>query len=216
MRSFFVAYGPAFKKRLRVEGRDDLENVDLYPLMCKILEIDPLPNNGSFERIKFILRDEESNVDVNGNLTNPYPVLFASSNDDLLLVPMIAWAPLVVLIVSLLIHIGVKFCQRRKKRIKENGNASVGYRLLRNASPETHVDTTNKTISNNTSSKIMKNNDNNGASAATATAVAGKLNGGQKRFQRSAAARSKSPIEDGRRQLVRLSDEEQSSDENEL
>uniref|UniRef100_A0A915I6Z2 Uncharacterized protein n=1 Tax=Romanomermis culicivorax TaxID=13658 RepID=A0A915I6Z2_ROMCU len=56
MNAFFVAYGPAFKSNYRVKNDSIIENIDLYPLMCKILDIDPEPaNNGSLARIQDIL-----------------------------------------------------------------------------------------------------------------------------------------------------------------
>ncbi|XP_071485938.1 ectonucleotide pyrophosphatase/phosphodiesterase family member 7-like [Diadema antillarum] len=47
MKSSFYAQGPYFKKAHRAPP---LESVDLYMLMCEILEIDPAPNNGSRAR----------------------------------------------------------------------------------------------------------------------------------------------------------------------
>ena len=42
----FIARGPAFKENF--EGKP-FESVSLYPLMCKILGIEPLPNNGRLD-----------------------------------------------------------------------------------------------------------------------------------------------------------------------
>ncbi|MCX7879588.1 MAG: ectonucleotide pyrophosphatase/phosphodiesterase [Ignavibacteria bacterium] len=54
MHGIFVAGGPAFKKGLVV---GTLRNVDIYPLLCKILRIEPKGNiDGDIERIEFILK----------------------------------------------------------------------------------------------------------------------------------------------------------------
>ncbi|XP_043918578.1 ectonucleotide pyrophosphatase/phosphodiesterase family member 5 [Protopterus annectens] len=52
MHPIFVAYGPAFKKNY---FKETMESVDLYPLMCHILGISPLPNNGSINRVLDLL-----------------------------------------------------------------------------------------------------------------------------------------------------------------
>lgn len=43
MRALFVAHGPAFRRRLEIPQFD---NVDLYPLLAKLLGITPAPNDG--------------------------------------------------------------------------------------------------------------------------------------------------------------------------
>lgn len=50
----FFAQGPAFKKGFEVQP---LNIVDLYPLMCHLLAIQPQPNNGSFENVRVMLRE---------------------------------------------------------------------------------------------------------------------------------------------------------------
>lgn len=40
-------------------------NLDIYPLMCHILGIEPAPNNGSFDRVRSILKN---NGDLNGKV----------------------------------------------------------------------------------------------------------------------------------------------------
>lgn len=49
MHPVFVATGPAFKKNLIID--DTVDSVDLYPVMCLILGLDPVGNNGSLERL---------------------------------------------------------------------------------------------------------------------------------------------------------------------
>ena len=48
MSTAFIARAPAFKENF--EGKH-FGSVSLYPLMCKILGIQPLPNNGSLDAI---------------------------------------------------------------------------------------------------------------------------------------------------------------------
>ncbi|XP_060562317.1 bis(5'-adenosyl)-triphosphatase enpp4-like [Ruditapes philippinarum] len=52
MRPFFIAMGPAFKKGYISEH---FNSVDIYPLMCHILGIEPAPNNGSLDNVKGLL-----------------------------------------------------------------------------------------------------------------------------------------------------------------
>ncbi|KAG1680713.1 Bis(5'-adenosyl)-triphosphatase enpp4 [Nymphon striatum] len=52
MRSFFLARGPAFNTSVVL---DTFKNVDLYPLMCSILNLNPGPNNGTFNRVSAML-----------------------------------------------------------------------------------------------------------------------------------------------------------------
>ena len=53
MRAMFVAHGRAFKRNKVVEP---FLNVDIYELMCRILKIKPANNDGSFSRVKGMLR----------------------------------------------------------------------------------------------------------------------------------------------------------------
>ncbi|XP_035686597.1 ectonucleotide pyrophosphatase/phosphodiesterase family member 5-like [Branchiostoma floridae] len=57
MSALFIAFGPAFEEGLTSKP---FSNVDLYPLMCKILDFEPRPNNGSLETVKHILFDYDS------------------------------------------------------------------------------------------------------------------------------------------------------------
>ncbi|XP_053396057.1 ectonucleotide pyrophosphatase/phosphodiesterase family member 5-like [Mercenaria mercenaria] len=57
MRPFFIAMGPAFKKGYL---SDQFNSVDIYPLMCHVLGIEPAPNNGSFDNVKDILREKST------------------------------------------------------------------------------------------------------------------------------------------------------------
>lgn len=54
MHGIFFAEGPAFKKGYKT---GTLWNIDIYPLLCKIFDIQPRSNiDGSLERIEFILK----------------------------------------------------------------------------------------------------------------------------------------------------------------
>ncbi|OUC43555.1 type I phosphodiesterase / nucleotide pyrophosphatase [Trichinella nativa] len=55
MHPYFIAYGPAFKKNFQV---DTFQSIDIYELICYILNMEPAPNNGSFDRVKQLLIDE--------------------------------------------------------------------------------------------------------------------------------------------------------------
>ncbi|XP_064609389.1 ectonucleotide pyrophosphatase/phosphodiesterase family member 5-like [Liolophura sinensis] len=59
MHPFFIAHGPAFKKNYTTEV---LSNIDFYELMCHVLELTPAPNNGSFQNVKHILVERESDA----------------------------------------------------------------------------------------------------------------------------------------------------------
>jgi len=60
MHPIFIAHGPAFKKAYKA---DPFQSVDLYPLLCHLLDIDPRPNNGSFDAIRHILAGGD-NLDI--------------------------------------------------------------------------------------------------------------------------------------------------------
>jgi len=57
MFSIFYAVGPAFKKNYSF---NELNNVDIYNLICKILDLKPAPNDGNLEHIKGLLRRSSS------------------------------------------------------------------------------------------------------------------------------------------------------------
>ena len=57
MHPIFIAHGPAFKKGYKSEP---FESVDLYPLLCHLLDIEPRPNNGSLEAIEHILAGSDN------------------------------------------------------------------------------------------------------------------------------------------------------------
>jgi hypothetical protein len=53
MFSIFYASGPAFKKNYQFK---ELNNTDIYNLVCRILNIKPAANDGDPEHIKGMLR----------------------------------------------------------------------------------------------------------------------------------------------------------------
>lgn len=56
MHPFFMAMGPALKVNHTVET---FKNVDVYPLICKILGIEPAPNNGSMDIVQILLKPKK-------------------------------------------------------------------------------------------------------------------------------------------------------------
>lgn len=55
MQPVFVARGPAFRQNY---VKTSMRSVDLYPLMCHILSLRPLPNNGSLANVQDLLSPE--------------------------------------------------------------------------------------------------------------------------------------------------------------
>ena len=52
MHPLFIAHGPAFKKNYKTKV---FNNVDIYPLMCSVLGIEPALNNGSIYNVEQML-----------------------------------------------------------------------------------------------------------------------------------------------------------------
>ncbi|XP_061756961.1 ectonucleotide pyrophosphatase/phosphodiesterase family member 5 [Nerophis ophidion] len=55
MQPVFLARGPAFRQDYI---KTSMRSVDLYPLMCHILSIQPVPNNGSLAHVRDLLQPE--------------------------------------------------------------------------------------------------------------------------------------------------------------
>jgi predicted AlkP superfamily pyrophosphatase or phosphodiesterase len=53
MNAIFYAFGPAFKNNYQ---QKEFSNTSLYPLMCRILEIVPAPNDGDYAEVKDMLK----------------------------------------------------------------------------------------------------------------------------------------------------------------
>ena len=60
MRTIFVAMGPEFKSG---EVADPFQNIHLYELMSRLLNLDPAPNDGSFEEVKTLLKSDAASVE---------------------------------------------------------------------------------------------------------------------------------------------------------
>lgn len=56
MHPFLAAQGPDFRKGYRL---NTINSVDLYPLMCNLLGIPEMPNNGSFNNVRCVLLREK-------------------------------------------------------------------------------------------------------------------------------------------------------------
>ncbi|MEJ5263083.1 MAG: ectonucleotide pyrophosphatase/phosphodiesterase [Ignavibacterium sp.] len=57
MHGIFYAIGPSFKKNYKT---GTIENINIYPLLCKIMNIKPKQNiDGKLENIEFILKEKE-------------------------------------------------------------------------------------------------------------------------------------------------------------
>ncbi|XP_064472984.1 ectonucleotide pyrophosphatase/phosphodiesterase family member 5-like isoform X2 [Ornithodoros turicata] len=98
MHPLFIAHGPDFKAGYVSEP---FNNVDLYPLMCYLLEIPVLPSNGSLDRVIFLLRRGAP-----------------AEHDDVNLWLVCVTATLVLISVSLLVAI---ICvSRRAKRLRRS------------------------------------------------------------------------------------------------
>ncbi|KAM8998849.1 ectonucleotide pyrophosphatase/phosphodiesterase family member 3 [Sarcophilus harrisii] len=53
MEAIFLAHGPGFKEKVKVEP---FENIELYNLMCDLLHIQPAPNNGTHGSLNHLLK----------------------------------------------------------------------------------------------------------------------------------------------------------------
>lgn len=53
MNPIFLAHGPAFRSNFRV---DAFSIVEVYELMCAVLEIEPQPNNGTIINVRSMLK----------------------------------------------------------------------------------------------------------------------------------------------------------------
>ena len=53
MRSVFAAHGPSFERNVEIEA---FENVNVYPLICDLLDIKCNPHNGSLKYFESVYR----------------------------------------------------------------------------------------------------------------------------------------------------------------
>ena len=63
MKPIFFARGPDFRKGVKSTS---ILSVDIYPLVCRLLNIEAAPNNGSLERTAQFLVDEHSSTQGGG------------------------------------------------------------------------------------------------------------------------------------------------------
>ena len=59
MHPFFIAHGPAFKKGYQ---SNSFSIVNIYSLMCHLLEITPAPNNGDLTAVSQMLKKKDSST----------------------------------------------------------------------------------------------------------------------------------------------------------
>ncbi|XP_062581552.1 ectonucleotide pyrophosphatase/phosphodiesterase family member 5-like [Saccostrea cucullata] len=57
MKPIFLAVGPNIRQNYQVPV---FKNVDIYPLVCELLQIQPAPNNGSLVRVKSLIVSQDS------------------------------------------------------------------------------------------------------------------------------------------------------------
>lgn len=73
MKPYFLAYGPKIRKNNQVAP---FNTVDLFSLFCEILEIDAVPNNGSFKNVANILINE-ANTDTTTMVIGRYLINYS-------------------------------------------------------------------------------------------------------------------------------------------
>ncbi|KAK7825598.1 hypothetical protein U0070_016238 [Myodes glareolus] len=82
MQTVFVGYGPTFKYRTKVPP---FENIELYNVMCDLLELKPAPNNGTHGSLNHLLRTNTFRPTIPEEVTRPsYPgIMYLQSDFDL-------------------------------------------------------------------------------------------------------------------------------------
>ncbi|XP_029903094.1 ectonucleotide pyrophosphatase/phosphodiesterase family member 5 [Myripristis murdjan] len=100
MHPVFVARGPAFRQDY---VKTSMRSVDLYPLMCHILSLRPLPNNGSLANVRDLLSPEP---------TTPTPSVPAR-------VPSYSYAPAVGSLLGVVMVLGFLVVYIRQVTLKQ-------------------------------------------------------------------------------------------------
>ncbi|XP_078071224.1 glycerophosphocholine cholinephosphodiesterase ENPP6 [Mustelus asterias] len=59
MRGFFLAYGPDFRKNYKSPS---IRVVDVYNVMCHVVGLNPLPNNGTWSKVKLMLNNNANSA----------------------------------------------------------------------------------------------------------------------------------------------------------
>ncbi|XP_041873069.1 ectonucleotide pyrophosphatase/phosphodiesterase family member 3 isoform X2 [Corvus kubaryi] len=82
MEAIFLAYGPSFKEKTEV---DAFENIEVYNLMCDLLQIVPAQNNGTHGSLNHLLKKPFYNPSHPREVSSPYscPVSNLAPADDL-------------------------------------------------------------------------------------------------------------------------------------
>ncbi|XP_030838591.1 venom phosphodiesterase 2 [Strongylocentrotus purpuratus] len=79
MKAMFVAIGPGFKSQVAVQP---FQNIELYNVMCELLDLEPAPNNGTMGSLHHMLRNPKPLPD---DSTTPTPKMdcpFPSTDED--------------------------------------------------------------------------------------------------------------------------------------
>lgn len=82
MRPIFFAKGPDFKVNFTT---DVFESVNVYPLLCHLLRINPSPNNGSIDNLAHILAPQ-------------------SASDSWIIVVIVAGVIITIIVISLFVY----------------------------------------------------------------------------------------------------------------
>uniref|UniRef100_A0A3B4AHA2 ENPP1-3/EXOG-like endonuclease/phosphodiesterase domain-containing protein n=1 Tax=Periophthalmus magnuspinnatus TaxID=409849 RepID=A0A3B4AHA2_9GOBI len=72
MRTIFIGHGPSFKFRKMVP---EFENIELYNVMCDLLDLSPAPNNGTYGSLNDMLRNPPFSPVQPEEVTSPTPPL---------------------------------------------------------------------------------------------------------------------------------------------
>ena len=121
MYPFFIARGPAFKQNFT---NQPFEIIDMYPLICHILGIEPAPNNGSLARVKGLFSQPTENTASTYAPTESTTEKQRSGNKIVKIAGFVilGFAGLVSLVASILLII--RWCKRQnrpKKLTWQNG-----------------------------------------------------------------------------------------------
>ncbi|XP_072170043.1 venom phosphodiesterase 2-like [Diadema setosum] len=79
MKALFVAIGPGFKSQVETKP---FQNIELYNLMCELLDLEPAPNNGTMGSLHHIMRSPKPLSDVQPNPVPEMECPFPATNPD--------------------------------------------------------------------------------------------------------------------------------------
>ena len=125
MHPIFYAFGPAFRRNLRSEP---FRNVDLYPLMSRVLHLTPRATNGSFNNVKHILLESQG---------DSFSKVLGRQNSNHIAVDYFCLANLVIACLVLVLLTAVIFaayacCRSQQRMLVESNSTRVEYHLLSN------------------------------------------------------------------------------------